>query len=68
MRREEQLVALDGLIATKARKVEREVRELRALVRQRQQLVSETTSQEDTDGTDQGQEEAAGHRAHAAAL
>jgi hypothetical protein len=51
---QEQLAALDRLIASKARKVEREARELRALVRQREQLASETTrSTEDTDGKEE---------------
>jgi hypothetical protein len=69
VRANEQLAALDGLIARKARKIEREVHELRALVRQRGELTTETTETEDTDGTDQAEEEeAAGHHAHAAAL
>ncbi len=64
MRQSEQLAALDGLIASKARKVERAAHELRALVRQRQQLVSEPTPQtEDTDAT----EKASQDRSHAAA-
>lgn len=66
MRRNEQLAALDGLIASKARKVERAAHELRALIRQRMELASEPTSQEDTDGTATEQEDTR-HHAHASA-
>lgn len=49
--RQEHLRTLDRLIASKARKAERVCRELRALVRQREQLVSDTPETEDTDVT-----------------